>query len=143
LKVDLETPTRCRHTVRSAVLNVSLRVPLTAGSAAVIDHAPGRSLAGWKTVGVALRFETKRPGIQWVGVTLDLVGAATGGGTSSYSGKAKVVAFNDAGKHRVIEALDSEQIAEDRRAAIQRDYDLLGTEAWCQKYDVPTPFAEG
>jgi hypothetical protein len=92
---------------------------------------------------VALRFETKKPGIQWVGVALDLVGAATGGGTSSYSGKAKVVALNDAGKHRVIEALDSEQIAEDRRAAIQRDYDLLGTEAWCQKYDVPTSFAEG
>jgi hypothetical protein len=57
--------------------------------------------------------------------------------------EAKVVAFNDAGKHRVLEALDSEQIAEDRRTAIQKDYDLLGTEAWCQKYDVPTSFAEG
>jgi hypothetical protein len=109
----------------------------------VLNLAPGRFLAGWKTARVALRFETKKPRIQWVGVALDIVSASTGGGTSSYSGKVKVVAFNDAGKHRVIDAMDSDQDAEVRRVAIERDYDLLGTEAWCQKYDVPTSFAEG
>jgi hypothetical protein len=37
---------------------------------------------------MALRFETKRLGVQWAGVALDIVGAATGGGMSSgYSGK--------------------------------------------------------
>jgi hypothetical protein len=101
-------------------------------------------IAGCKAEGIALRFETKKPGIQWAGVTIDLMGAATGGGTSSsYSGKAKVVVFNEAGKHRVLETVDSEGVADDRRVAIQRDYDLLSTEAWCEKYDVPTSFAEG
>jgi hypothetical protein len=51
--------------------------------------------------------------------------------------------FNEAGKHRVLETVDSEGVADDRRVAIQRDYDLLSTEAWCEKYDVPTSFAEG
>jgi hypothetical protein len=99
---------------------------------------------GGRLDGVPLRFETKKPGVQWAGVALDIVGAATGGGmSSSYSGKAKVVAFNDAGKHHVLEAVDTEEVAEDRRAAIQRDYELLGLQAWCQKYDVPPRFAEG
>ena len=57
--------------------------------------------------------------------------------------EAKVVAFNEAGKHRVLEAVDPDQTAEDRMVAIQRDYDLLSTEAWCEKYHVPTSFAEG
>jgi hypothetical protein len=82
---------------------------------------------------MALRFETKKPGIRWGEVALDLVGAANGGRVGSYLGKAKVVAFNEAGKHRVLEAVDSEQVAEDRRVAIQRDYDLLSIEAWCEK----------
>jgi len=78
-------------------------------------------IAGCKAEGMALRFETKKPGIQWAGVTIDLMGAATGGGTSSsYSGKAKVVVFNEAGKHRVLETVDSEGVADDRRVAIQR-----------------------
>lgn len=92
---------------------------------------------------MTLRFETKKPGIQWAGVAVDLAGAAFGGGISNYSGKAKVVAFNEAGKHRVLEAVDSEQAALDRMAAIQRDYDLLSAEAWCDKYDVPISFAQG
>jgi hypothetical protein len=90
-----------------------------------------------------LRFETKKPGVHWAGVALDIVGAATGGGMSSdYSSKAKVVAFNGAGKHHVIEAVESEELAEDRLAAIERDYELLSLQAWCQKYDVPRRFAE-
>jgi hypothetical protein len=94
--------------------------------------------------GVALRFETKKPGVQWAGVALDIVGAATGGGMSSrYSGKAKIVAFNEARKHHVVGAADSGELAEDRRAAIERDYELLSIQAWCQKYKVPTRFAEG
>lgn len=92
---------------------------------------------------MALRFETKKPGVQWVGVALDLMGAATGGGISGYSGKAKVVAVNEAGKHRLLEAVDSEQAAEDRKRAIQRDHELLSIETWCDKYDVPISFAEG
>ena len=93
---------------------------------------------------VALRFETKKPGVQWAGVALDIVGAATGGGTSSsYSGKAKIVAYNEAGKHHVLEAVDTEAVAETRRAAIERDYELLSLQAWCEKYSVPTRFAEG
>lgn len=92
---------------------------------------------------MALRFETKKPGVQWAGVALDIVGAATGGGmSSSYSGKAKIVAFNDAGKHHVLEAVDTEEVAEDRKAAIERDYELLSLETWCQKYNVPRRFAE-
>ncbi len=93
---------------------------------------------------MALRFETKKPGVQWAGVALDIVGAAIGGGmSSSYSGKAKIVAFNEAGKHHVLEAADTEELAEDRMAAIERDYDLLSLQAWCEKYKVPTAFAEG
>ncbi len=93
---------------------------------------------------MALRFETKKPGVHWTGVALDIVGAATGGGMSSnYSGKAKVVAFNDSGKHHVLEAVDSEQMAEDLRAAIERDYELLTSEAWSEKYHVPVSFVEG
>jgi hypothetical protein len=93
---------------------------------------------------MALRFEIKKPGVKWAGVAVDLVGAATGGGTSgNYTGKTKVVAFNEAGKHRILQAVDSERIAEDRKVAIQKDYELLGVKAWCTKYDVPTSFAEG
>jgi hypothetical protein len=93
---------------------------------------------------MALRFEIKKPGIRWAGVAIDLVGAATGGGTSgSYTGKTKVVAFNEAGDDRILQTVDSERIAEDRRAAIQRDYELLSIEAWCRKYDVLISFAEG
>ena len=83
---------------------------------------------------MALRFETKKPGVHWTAVALDIVGAATGGGMrSSYSGKAKVVAFNDSGKHHVLEAVDSEQMAEDLRDAIERDYELLSAQAWSDR----------
>jgi hypothetical protein len=58
------------------------------------------------------------------------------------TGKAKVVAFNDAGKHHVLEAVGSEAMAEDRKTAIERDYKLLGLEAWCEKYNVPKRFVE-
>jgi hypothetical protein len=93
---------------------------------------------------VTLRFETKKPGIHWVGVAADILGAATGGGMSSdYSSKAKVVAFNEAGKHHVMEAVDSEDMAEDLMAATERDYALLTIEAWCEKYDIPMSFADG
>jgi len=92
---------------------------------------------------MALRFETKKPGVHWAGVALDIVGAATGGGMSSdYSGKPRVVAFNDAGKHHVMDAVESEEFAEDRRAAIERDYELLSLQTWCEKYGVPIRFAE-
>jgi len=93
---------------------------------------------------MALRFEIKKPGVKWTGVAVDLVGTATGGGTSgNYTGKTRVVAFNEAGKHRILQAVESERIAEDRRMAIQKDYELLGMEAWCRKYEVPISFAEG
>jgi hypothetical protein len=92
---------------------------------------------------MGLRFETKKPGVRWAGVALDIAGAATGGGMSNnYSGKAKVVAFNEAGKHHVMVAVESEQVAEDRKSAIERDYELLSLQAWCNKYDVPRRFAE-
>jgi hypothetical protein len=92
---------------------------------------------------MALRFEVKRPGIQWVNVAADLATAAAGGGVSNYSGKAKVIVFNGAGKHRVLESVDSEREAEERMSAIQRDSELLSTSAWCEKYDVPLSFAQG
>jgi hypothetical protein len=102
------------------------------------------AVSGCKAGAMALRFEIKKPGIKWTGVAVDLVGAATGGGTSGhYTGKTKVVAFNDAGKQRILQSVDSERIAEDRRVAIQNDYQLLSIEAWCRKYEVPTEFAEG
>ena len=34
---------------------------------------------------------------------------------SSYSGKAKLVTFNEAGKHHVMEAVESEEVAEAQR----------------------------
>jgi hypothetical protein len=37
----------------------------------------GVGTAGCKAGGMALRFETKKPGVQWAGVALDIVGAAT------------------------------------------------------------------
>lgn len=93
---------------------------------------------------MALRFETKKPRVQWAGVALDIVGAATGGGMSSdYFGRARVFAFNEAGKHHVMEAVESEEVAEDRRAAIERDYERLSLLDWCEKYDLPRRFAEG
>lgn len=63
--------------------------------------------------------------------------------SSDYSGKAKIVAFNEAGKHHVMEAVDTQEVAEARRAAIERDYELLSVQAWCEKYNVPTRFAVG
>lgn len=51
-----------------------------------------------ETGDMGLRFETKKPGIRWATVALDIGGAAYGGRPSSnYSGKAKVVAFNESG----------------------------------------------
>jgi len=92
---------------------------------------------------MSLRFEIRKPKIQWVNVVGDLVGAATGGGTSSnYSSKAKVMAINDAGRRRAVGAADSEQSAEDRMVAIQADYESLSISMWCQKYDVPDSFAQ-
>jgi hypothetical protein len=92
---------------------------------------------------MALRFETKKPGVAWTRVALDVAGAAAGGTMSSgYSGNAKVIALNQAGKHHVLEAVESEEVAEDRRTAIERDYDLLGLQSWCEKYNVPRRFAE-
>ena len=77
-------------------------------------------------------------------MALDLVIAAGGPPQASdYSGKVKVLAVNDAGTHRLVEAVDSEGEAEERLVVIQRDFELLSIPAWCKKYDVPISFAEG
>ncbi|HZM53496.1 MAG TPA: hypothetical protein VFC03_00540 [Acidimicrobiales bacterium] len=94
---------------------------------------------------MALRFVTTKAKVRWGKVALDLVVGAVFGDvvSNSYSGNAKVVATNDSGKHRVVESVDTEQSVEDRMAIIQSDYDLLSTQAWCEKYGVPVPFAQG
>ncbi|MBF6558300.1 MAG: hypothetical protein IVW52_19545 [Acidimicrobiales bacterium] len=94
---------------------------------------------------MSLRFENTEPKVRWDKVAIDLVvGPLIGDGVAgSYSGKAKVMAVNGAGQHRVVEAVDPEQSAEERMAVIQSDYELLSTQAWCEKYSVPLPFAEG
>jgi hypothetical protein len=94
---------------------------------------------------MGLRFETTKRKVRWDKVAVDLVvGPLIGDGVAgSYSGKAKVVAVNDAGQDRVVEAVDTELSVEDRMADIQRDYELLSAQAWCEKYKVPITFAEG
>jgi hypothetical protein len=94
---------------------------------------------------MALRFVTTKAKVRWDKVAIDLVvGPLIGDGVvGSYSGRAKVMAVDDAGHHRVVEAVDAEESAEDRMAVIQRDYELLDTQAWCEKYNVPLPFAMG
>ncbi len=94
---------------------------------------------------MGLRFVTTDVKVRWDKVALDLVvGNLLGGGVvSSYSGKAKVVAVNDAGEAQIVETVDPDQSAEDRMALIQADYELLSTHAWCEKYKVPLAFAIG
>ena len=94
---------------------------------------------------MTLRFTTTDAKVRWDKVALDLVlGNLLGGGVvNSYSGKRYVVAVNDAGEAQVVEAVDPDLDAEDWMADIQRDYETLSTEAWCEKYGVPVPFAEG
>jgi hypothetical protein len=53
------------------------------------------------------------------------------------------MAVNDAGHFQVVEAVHPKLSVEDRIAEIQNDYDLLSTQAWCEKYNVLVPFAEG
>jgi hypothetical protein len=94
---------------------------------------------------MALRFVTTESKTRWDKVALDLVlGNLLGGGVvSSYASNPKVVAVNDAGQAKVIETVDTALSVDDRLDDIQRDYDLLSIEEWCEKYDVPVPFAEG
>jgi hypothetical protein len=94
---------------------------------------------------MALRFETRQPKVRWGRVAVDLVvGPIIGGGVAgSYSGNANVMAVNDVGKFQVVEAVDPTLSVEDRMTEIQRDYDLLSTQAWREKYNVPVPFANG
>jgi len=87
------------------------------------------------------RIEVTKARVSWTGIVLDLISAASGGNVSSYSGThPRIVIYNLEGKRRVLERAATEEEARLRAAEIERDYQLLSTATWCNRYNVPVSF---
>jgi hypothetical protein len=76
---------------------------------------------------------------------LGLLNTSMGGTTASaedgISRWPSVVVVNRLGQERRLEKLESNDEAEVRAERVQADLEILGLEAWCEKYDVPLAFA--
>ncbi len=51
-----------------------------------------------------------------------------------------MVAENRTGEKRVVEVTKTMKEAQDRAAAIEKDFKTLSTSEWCKRYDVPVSF---
>jgi hypothetical protein len=76
----------------------------------------------------------------WV---LGLLNVGTGGAGSAENGIShwpSVVVVNRRGEQRRLEKFDSNEKADARAERIRVDLQILGLEAWCERYDVPLEF---
>jgi hypothetical protein len=93
-----------------------------------------------------LQFGIEKTKIKWGTYFQDAI-RSRGSASSqfqSYSGRGpSVVAQNTAGEKRIIEVTKTVKDARDRVAVIQKDYETLGVEQWCERYDVPSSFVSG
>lgn len=96
---------------------------------------------------VTLRFDVEKAKINWGTYFQDMMRSGRGAASSqfeNYSGRGpSVVAQNANGEKRVIQVTKKLKDAQDRAAAIENDFRRLGTEDWCERYDVPVSFVSG
>ena len=94
-----------------------------------------------------LRFGVERAKINWGTFFQDMMRSGRGAASSqfeSYSGRGpSVVAHNAKGEKRVIQVTKKLKDAQDRAAAVEKDFRTLSTEDWCERYDVPISFVSG
>ena len=94
-----------------------------------------------------LRFGVEKAKINWGTFFQDMMRSGRGAAGSqfeNYSGRGpSVVAQNANGEKRVIQVTKKLKDAQDRAAAIENDFRRLGTEDWCERYDVPVSFVSG
>ncbi len=94
-----------------------------------------------------LRFGVEKAKINWGTLFQDMMGSGRGAASSqfeSYSGRGpSVVVRNADGEKRVLETTRTLKEARERAASIERDFEALDTEQWCERYDVPVSFVSG
>ncbi len=90
-----------------------------------------------------LRFEVEKAKINWGTFFRDMMrsGFGAAGSHENYSGRGpSVVVRNADGEKRTLEVTKTVKEARDRSAAIEKDFNTLGTTQWCERYDVPVAF---
>ena len=99
-----------------------------------------------------LQFGVVKSKINWGTYLRDLMKPVFGGAASestvvgfeSFSGRGpSVVATNSRGETRVIAVFKKPHEAKEQAAAIERDFNSLAWDAWCERYDVPLDFISG
>jgi hypothetical protein len=91
----------------------------------------------------SLRFGIEKPKIKWGTYLQDAI-RSRGSASSQfqdYSGRGpSVVVHNQRGESRIIAVTKSVRAARDRVIALEKEYQSIGAEQWCARYDLPISF---
>jgi hypothetical protein len=94
-----------------------------------------------------LRFGVEKAKINWGTFFQDTMRSGRGAATSqfeNYSGRGpSVVVQNASGEKRVLEVAKTVKAARERAVSIEKEFNTLNTDQWCERYNVPVSFVSG